>query len=53
MDSTLARLRTRRGPGSALEDLEREQYPTRGRSARSVTYVLAPDGDSTSRCPSS
>jgi quinol monooxygenase YgiN len=51
MYGTLARMRIRPGSESALEDLEREWSRARGRSVRGAgpVYILAPDGDSTTR----
>ncbi|MBP1706162.1 MAG: Antibiotic biosynthesis monooxygenase [Chloroflexi bacterium] len=51
MYGTLARMRIRPGSESALQDLEREWFRTRGRFVKGVgpSYVLAPDGDAGTR----
>jgi len=51
MYGTLARMRIRPGSESALQDLEREWFRTRGRFVKGVgpAYVLAPDGDAGTR----
>jgi quinol monooxygenase YgiN len=51
MYGTLARMRIRPGSESAIQELEREWFRTRGRSVKGVgpSYILAPDGDAGSR----
>jgi hypothetical protein len=51
MYGTLARMRIRPGSETAIQDLEREWHRTRGSAVRGAgpTYVLAPDGDTSTR----